>query len=233
MEVLRQNQPPRRLSDAGKVLALLRIDAPEGGQGKPCGKSHIPKAHKCHQQKSSKLGRNVALAAGAVGIAAIGAALYAKRPKLSRATREALKANETVSALDVLSTNKKKDIVTAKFKAADEYISLSTARGRDIEVRAEGYGDDYIITFRVDKSLTRTTPATASDTRAILNRVREMITEQVPHLPRDAQLYAEPVAADGSERARRAIYERWGFRDAGDGIGLRMPVSEWRGASTT
>lgn len=227
MEVLGQDQPPRRLPDAGKVLGLVKTDAPEGGTGKPCGKSHIPKAHEC-SKTGSKLGRNVALAAGAVGIAAIGAALYAKSPKLSRATREALKANETVSALDVLSTNKNKDIVTAKFKAADEYISLSTVRGRDIEVRAEGYGDDYIITFRVDKSLTRTTPATTSDTRAILNRVREMITEQVPHLPRDAQLYAEPVSADGSDRARRAIYERWGFRDAGDGIGLRMPVADWQ-----
>lgn len=188
--------------------------------------------HKC-SKTSSKLGRNIALTAGAVGIAAIAAALYAKRPKLSRKTREALKANANVSSLDVLSTNKKKDIVTAKFKGADEYISLSTMKGRDIEVRAERYRGDYIITFRVDKSLTRTTPATASDARAIMNRVREMITEQVPHLPKEAQLYAEPVSADGSDRARRAIYERWGFRDAGDGIGLRVPVSEWRGARTT
>jgi hypothetical protein len=229
--VLRQNQPPRRRPHAGKVLGLERLDAPEGGRGKPCGASHITRTHKC-RKTSSKVGRNVALGAGAIGLAALAATLYAKQPKLSRQTREALKANQEVSALDVLSSNKNKDIITAKFKNANEFISLSTINGRDIEVRAEGARNDFIITFRVDNSLTRKQPASPSDTRAILARVREMITEQVTYLPRGAQLYAEPVTADGSARARGAIYKRWGFKDAGDGIGLTMPASAWRSART-
>lgn len=133
------------------------------------------------------------------------------------------------SNLDILGTDKKHNIITAKFKAADEFISLSSLNGRDIEVRTEKYGkNSYIITFAVDKSLTRTRAATTTDARAILNRVHRMVGEQAKHLPEGAILYAEPHNRDRSGRARRAIYQRWGFRDAGDGIGLTMPVSAWR-----
>ena len=71
MEVLGQNQPPRRGADAGKVLALPRLDAPEGAQGKPCGASHIPKTHKCSKSTATtakdrlKTAAKVALALGA------------------------------------------------------------------------------------------------------------------------------------------------------------------------
>jgi len=67
--VLGQNEPPRR-TDAGKVLGLVRIDAPEGGKGKPCGESFIPKNHKCSKKAGSSTNSNlqtaakVALAAG-------------------------------------------------------------------------------------------------------------------------------------------------------------------------
>ena len=72
MALQRQGIPPRCSPYAGKVLALLRIDAPEGGQGKPCGASHIPKAHKCSKKGASttndllKTAAKVALAAGLV-----------------------------------------------------------------------------------------------------------------------------------------------------------------------
>ena len=67
--MLRQNQPPRRRPHAGKVLGLARTDAPEGGQGKPCGASHIPKAHKCSKGQSRT--RNVRVAAAVLGTAAV------------------------------------------------------------------------------------------------------------------------------------------------------------------
>jgi tRNA A-37 threonylcarbamoyl transferase component Bud32 len=137
-------------------------------------------------------------------------------------------AQKAHSDLDVLGTNKTHNIVTAKFKKVDERISLSTLNGRDIEVRAEKYKDNqYIITFAVDKSLTRTKAASTKDTRAILKRVHQMVGEQVKHLPSGSLLYAEPHNADRSGRARRAIYQRWGFRDANDGIGLMMRASAW------
>jgi tRNA A-37 threonylcarbamoyl transferase component Bud32 len=77
MEVLRQDQPPRRGADAGKVLALGRIDAPKGGRGKPCGESNIPKTHKCSKSGASASGAGlrtaakIALAAGALAGGAV------------------------------------------------------------------------------------------------------------------------------------------------------------------
>jgi tRNA A-37 threonylcarbamoyl transferase component Bud32 len=50
----------------------VRADAPEGGQGKPCGASHIPKQHKCTKGATKPASNTfsnvakVALAAGAV-----------------------------------------------------------------------------------------------------------------------------------------------------------------------
>ena len=67
--MLRQDQPSRRI-DAGKVLGLVRIDAPKGGKGKPCGESFIPKGKKCSKKTVSSTNSNlqtaakVALAAG-------------------------------------------------------------------------------------------------------------------------------------------------------------------------
>lgn len=45
--MLWQDLTPRRGTDAGKVLGLIKIDAPESGKGKPCGNSFIPQAHRC------------------------------------------------------------------------------------------------------------------------------------------------------------------------------------------
>lgn len=65
----------------GKVLALLRIDALEGGHGKPCGASHIPKSHKCSKgtvasnNEAFKTAAKIALAAGAIA----GGAAIAKK----------------------------------------------------------------------------------------------------------------------------------------------------------
>ena len=81
MEVLRQDEPPRRGSDAGKVLGLLRVDAPEGAQGKPCGASHIPKEHKCSKNAvalNKERLRKAALAGGLTITAALGLALIAR-----------------------------------------------------------------------------------------------------------------------------------------------------------
>ena len=47
MGLQRQDQPARCRPNAGKVLDLLRNDAPEAGKGKACGNSYIPKSHKC------------------------------------------------------------------------------------------------------------------------------------------------------------------------------------------
>lgn len=86
MEVLGEDQPPRCRSDAGKVLALPRIDAPEGGRGKPCGASHIPKEHKCSKTAAPPAGSTlptaakIALAAGAIA----GGAYLIKRSQISK-----------------------------------------------------------------------------------------------------------------------------------------------------
>lgn len=83
VEVLRQEQPPRRGVDAGKVSRLVRSDAPEGAAGKPCGSSHIPRSHKCSKGSGTltpnqiKTAAKVALAAGAV---AGGIALAKRKP---------------------------------------------------------------------------------------------------------------------------------------------------------
>ena len=67
--MLGQKQPPGR-ADAGKVLGLVRIDAPKGGKGKPCGESFIPKNNKCSKKSASptnsklQTAAKVALAAG-------------------------------------------------------------------------------------------------------------------------------------------------------------------------
>lgn len=232
MEVLGQNQPPRRGADAGKVLALPRLDAPEGAQGKPCGASYIPKAHKC--SKDSGTGKKLALIAGAVGLG-IGAGLAAKKlTTLSPTTRQELKLYAKQSPLKVLQINRAKDIVTAKYAQADEYVSLSSVGKRSIELVAEKYKDKtYIVTFRVDRSLIRKASGTPSETKAILERVKAMLSEQAQVLPSGSIFYAEPTNSDGSGRARRAIYERWGFKDAGDGIGLSMPASDWQRLDAT
>ncbi len=79
--LLRQDQPPRWSSHAGKVLGLARIDALKGGKGKPCGESHIPRTHKCTKQaggitaETLKTAAKVALVAGVV---AGGAAIASK-----------------------------------------------------------------------------------------------------------------------------------------------------------
>jgi hypothetical protein len=67
MALQRQSQPPRRSSHAGKVAGLPRIDAPKGGQGKPCGASHIPREHKC----SKPLSKAAIATAAVLGTAAI------------------------------------------------------------------------------------------------------------------------------------------------------------------
>jgi len=63
----------------------VRADAPEGGQGKPCGASHIPKAHKCSKKTGLLTAANLktaAKAALAVGAVA-GGAYLAKRGMMS------------------------------------------------------------------------------------------------------------------------------------------------------
>lgn len=93
MEVLGEIQPPRRRRlDAGKVLGLVRIDAPEGGKGKPCGKAHIPKSYKCGKTNNTtnqsneivKL-RTVAAAAGltVAGAVALGVITRKYRPRIT------------------------------------------------------------------------------------------------------------------------------------------------------
>ena len=148
---------------------------------------------------------------------------------LSPSTRQELKLYAKQSPLNVLQVNRAKDIVTAKYTKADEFVSLSTVDKRSIELVAEKYRDKtYIVTFRVDQSLIRKAAGTPSETKAILERVKAMLSEQAQVLPSGSIFYAEPTNSDGSGRARRAIYERWGFKDAGDGIGLSMPASAWR-----
>lgn len=98
MEVLGESQPPRRRRlDAGKVLGLVRIDAPEGGRGKPCGASHIPKHFKCGKSTSSatlssKLDSNLKgwVAAG-ISVAAVGgiaAVIYNNKQTRKRALEQ-------------------------------------------------------------------------------------------------------------------------------------------------
>jgi hypothetical protein len=80
VEVLGQDQPSRR-TDAGKVLDLVRIDAPEGGKGKPCGESFIPKSHKCSKKAVSSTNSNLQTAAKvalAAGVLAGGVAIAKK-----------------------------------------------------------------------------------------------------------------------------------------------------------
>ncbi len=79
--MLRQDQPPR-WAHAGKVLGLVRSDAPKGAQGKPCGESHIPKQHKCSKNSRSSNGNNLQTAAKvalAAGVLAGGAYLIKSR----------------------------------------------------------------------------------------------------------------------------------------------------------
>lgn len=148
---------------------------------------------------------------------------------LSPTTNRELGLYNKQSPLRVLQINRSKDIVTAKYLKADEYVSLSTVGKRRVELVAEKYRDKtYIVSFRVDHSLTRTAKTSPGETKAILERVKAMLSEQVKVLPQDSILYVEPTNSDGSGRARRSIYERWGFKDAGDGIGLSMPLTAWR-----
>lgn len=79
--MLRQDEPPRRGSDAGKVLGLVKVDAPEGAQGKPCGASHIPKEHKCSKSTAPTAKdrlKTAAKVAIALGVVAGGAAIAKK-----------------------------------------------------------------------------------------------------------------------------------------------------------
>lgn len=217
--------PYLRVRTVGELHRLPRLDAsPASGQGKPCGASHIPKAHKCSKNAAGL--NKVALAAGALGLG-VGSVLVAKQLRnLSPATNRELGSYKKQSPLTVLRVNRANDIVTAKYNAADEYVSLSTVGKRSIELVSEKYRDKtYIVSFRVDRSLVRQSIGSPSETKAILQRVRNMLLEQAKVLPQDSILYAEPTNSDGSGRARRAIYERWGFKDAGDGIGLTMPLS--------
>lgn len=81
MEVLRQDQPPR-WAHAGKVLGLVRSDAPKGAQGKPCGASHIPKQHDCTKGRGTSTKDNLKTAAKvalAAGVLAGGAYLIKSR----------------------------------------------------------------------------------------------------------------------------------------------------------
>jgi len=78
-----QLQPPlRRDTEDGKVVGLVRIDAPEGGQGKPCGESFIPKNNKCSKKTGSSTNSNlqtVATVALAAGVLAGGTYLFKKK----------------------------------------------------------------------------------------------------------------------------------------------------------
>lgn len=72
----------------------MRRDAPEGGQGKPCGKSHIPKDYKCSRgsattNSSKNLGiAPVALAAAGLSVAAVvGIAALAHHSNKSHTTK--------------------------------------------------------------------------------------------------------------------------------------------------
>jgi len=83
--LLRQDQPPRWSSHAGKVLGLARIDALKGGKGKPCGESHIPRTHKCTKNASApndltknqqNLSKWIAAGVSAAAVGGIAAILY-------------------------------------------------------------------------------------------------------------------------------------------------------------
>jgi hypothetical protein len=67
--LLRQIQPPRRRPHAGKVLGLVKTDAPEAVKGKPCGASHIAKGYKCGKATQDIKNDNIK-AWAAVGISA-------------------------------------------------------------------------------------------------------------------------------------------------------------------
>lgn len=64
----RHHRPRRRRLDAGKVLGLVRIDAPEGGKGKPCGASHIPKDYKCGRTETGGSHKQVVAPTIAAGL---------------------------------------------------------------------------------------------------------------------------------------------------------------------
>jgi Kae1-associated kinase Bud32 len=99
VEVLGEEQPQGRRSNAGKVRGLLTHDAPEGGTGKPCGTSHIPKTHKCSKNAAGltpKTVSTVAKVALATGLVAGGVAIARKwNADDDRSLEEAIKAGQT------------------------------------------------------------------------------------------------------------------------------------------
>lgn len=84
MEVLGGKLQAGGRAHAGKVLALQRIDAPEGGKGKPCGESYIPKVHECSKNRQSRsteganLTKWAALGISAAAVGGIAAVLYSQ-----------------------------------------------------------------------------------------------------------------------------------------------------------
>ena len=99
----RQDEPPRR-PDAGKVLGLVTVDAPEGDRGKPCGQSHIPKGSKCHKNGavlSNNTLRTAATVALTAGVIAGGVAIARKwNAKDQQQLDEALKGGKTWDVYD-------------------------------------------------------------------------------------------------------------------------------------
>lgn len=81
MEVLGGKLQAGGRAHAGKVLALQRIDAPEGGKGKPCGAAHIPKQHKCSKGTGTPINNNLEIAAKiAVGAGLLAGGVYLAKP---------------------------------------------------------------------------------------------------------------------------------------------------------
>lgn len=124
--MLGQDQPPR-WPDAGKVLGLAHADAPEGGQGKPCGKSHISKRFKCSAKDASvttgnqvNLKKWAAVGISAAAVGGIAAVLYHRKQ-----SREAILAQ--LRAQQQSNRDKKVDEHTAIYNYVAGSMGLNRA----------------------------------------------------------------------------------------------------------
>lgn len=267
-----------------RTATYLAVRADLRGEGKPCGASHIPKAHECRigaggkaapeseSTKPSGRGKKLALAAGGAALLAGGALAYKNRKPIAAAagalnTERKAQTERVVAELskNTIKTLSRDDVdagiakLPKKFqepvrqlvgdaKVSAAHLALKTKGGQITSVDVDnnfsnwkmpdgtllstgsvkdtlviyntkpqasiGGAQTFATQFRVDGEFDAKSVSASRNATSVVSTVKKMFQSQMEQIPDNSIITAIPYANDKKGRQRRAIYQRYGFRQA-------------------